>query len=154
MFVLSPSEGRSVAKDDDIFKMQMFVAVSRARERVYLIEKSTLHADDPVTRLLPDDKVLARGPKHDADRNVIDATRRPETSQRVPNGHNVARSPAATKDDAFDIATKFAASKSLKTLDNRSVGGAFWIFGGNECRPHLEPHGFKYNDKRKGWWKS
>lgn len=153
MFVVSPSEGRAVAKDDDTFRMQMFVAVSRARERVYLLETTTLHADDPVMRLLPDEKTLVRGERRGGRANSTDTARKPEIIERRSGDQGCAVPPSPSQDETISFAMRFAESRSLKTEDKRSVGGAFWIYGGNECRPHLEPHGFKYADKRKGWWR-
>jgi hypothetical protein len=104
-------------------------------------------------RLLPDEKTLVRGAKR-TNPDSSDTTRKDETPQRGSGGRGAAASPATSQEATISFAMRYAAARSLKTEDNRSVGGAFWIYGGNECRPHLEPHGFRYSDKRKGWWKS
>lgn len=152
VFVVSPSEGRSAAKDDDTFKMQMFVAVSRARERVFLLETATLHVDDPVMRLLPDEKTLARGVRRQDDSLSSGSARTSAKDRQAASARSGTAPSVLPTEVTISFAMRFAASKSLKTEDQRAKGGNFWVYGGNEYRAHLEPHGFKYADKRKGWW--
>lgn len=123
----------------DRFKMQMFVATSRGREWVQLIDSGRNAGSGPWTEYLP-------GPEH-LDRD--DRSRQ----TRVTRGRQTVNNVAGKSGHWFSELQSVAKKRSLQIDDRREDGGAVWVYGGKELASLLEPRGFAYSEKRSGWWR-
>jgi DNA helicase II / ATP-dependent DNA helicase PcrA len=140
----------------DRFKMQMFVAVSRGRDWVSLLDSGTRAGVGPYMECLPGKEFLdhedqlfgckSKSPslslnaKKDPQRNI-----EPEMAKNSSNLDNV--------DDWEAELAKLKAKLGLMTRDMRPAGGALWVNGDRQLRAALEPLGFSYSEKREGWWR-
>jgi len=154
-FIADLHQSRMAQQAADRFKMQMFVAVSRARESVTLIDSGPQAGIGEYVELLPDERVLDR---------EAGTLGKPKASLPATGGQTKvqpAASRSASPRSKGDIPANWEASvrdlvKQLKldSDDKRSrPGGSYWVFGGHDLAKHLEPLGFQYAAKRSGWWR-
>ena len=154
-FIADLHQSRMAQQAADRFKMQMFVAVSRARDSVTLIDSGPQAGIGDYVELLPDERVL--------DREV--GTPGTRTASLPAPGAQKTVQPAtfwsASSSSQGDISENWEASvrdlvKQLKldSDDKRTrPGGSYWVFGSRDLAKHLEPLGFQYAAKRSGWWR-
>lgn len=145
VFVIDPGDTRIGPDGPDRFKMQMFVATSRAREHVAIIDTST-NAAPAFLAYMPDDSVLART-RSGSDTAVARAAQSGgPASRRQKEGP--ASSSWETRLEAL------AAEHSLSVIDKRPNGGALWVDTGPQLSEELEALGFVFSLKKNMWWKS
>ena len=143
-FIVDPHEAQIGLYGTDRYRMQMFVATSRARDWVQLIDSGPHAGTGPCVELLPGPDVLEReaAPAGSA-RGVPPDAARPDP---VPV--------AAASDGAWVAQLQLIAKRmSLPFDDHRSGGGAIWIGGGPELKPLLGPLGLTYSERRSAWWR-
>lgn len=127
----------------DRYKMQMFVAVSRARNWVSLLESGPTAGYGAYYDILPGEEYLTRENtcvssevgciSADGQLSIID-----ENSQVI---------------DWFEDVSMLAIKLSLPIVDKRQKGGAVWVTAAYELANLLEPLGFKYKADRGEWWR-
>jgi hypothetical protein len=133
----------------DRFKMQMFVAVSRGREWVNLIDSGGRSGVGPYFGCLPASEFLDR----EGDGVVDDVERAPESAYAVSLMEtNVLKGPDRATDWEASL-SKLATKMAFRISDRRANHGAVWVDGRSELRSVLEPLGFTYSEKRAGWWR-
>lgn len=140
----------------DRFKMQMFVAVSRGRERVSLIDSGPHAGAGPYFDCLPASEFLER--ESDLATGSIENT---PAAPAPPKRQEHAPAPAARvhatgrpgADNWETALAKLAERSGFRIADRRAAGGAIWVNGGSELHSALEPLGFAYSEKRAGWWR-
>lgn len=154
-FIVDLHQSKMAQQAADRFKMQMFVAVSRARESVTLIDSGPQAGIGGYVELLPDGNVLDREGGTLGERKVsLPAAAGQEMVQPAAFG-------SATSTYERDIPANWEESvralvKQLKldSEDKRTKpGGSYWVFGGQDLAKHLEPLAFQYAAKRSGWWR-
>lgn len=124
------------------FRMQMFVAVSRAREWVQLLEtrknqsEAAFHAELPSPEILP--------------RETWKKTAPPARAIQVPLLPVEERNPAP--EDWVAWAQAFARKKGCANEDLRPKG-CFWLYASDEDAAELARRGFQYSVRRQGWWR-
>lgn len=122
------------------FRMQMFVGVSRAREWVQLIE-SQLSADDAAFRKeLPAEQVLLR----EAGGITVAEPRLQMPAADAPTG--------SPMEDWAGWAKTFAKAQGCAYEDLRP-SGCFWLYAPRTMAPELEKRGFRFTERRNGWWR-
>ncbi len=121
------------------FKMQMFVAVSRAREWVNLVDSGDRAGCGQYYDCLPGPEYLER----DTDASAVKAA-------ETRTDYVVATAPPATWEKTV---AELAAKRGLVLKDLRSTGGCFWVSGGSNVADVLEPLGFRFSEARGAWWK-
>ncbi|MEJ8858646.1 hypothetical protein WKW79_29015 [Variovorax robiniae] len=147
-FIVDVSQAQIGIYGPDRFRMQMFVATSRARNWVQLIDSGPHAGAGPCFALMPGSDVLEREAAF-----AVSAATAP-----------IAPPPAATGSKAPVVAElgeaawvaqlqRIATRMSLQFDDHRAGGGALWIGGGPELRPLLGPLGLTYSEKRSAWWR-
>jgi hypothetical protein len=157
VFIVDLHEAQIGLYGVDRFKMQMFVAVSRARDWVSLIDSGSRAGVGKYFEVLPEEEFLEREPDTHAEKTKRQPARPspvktpilpspPKTVQRPPE-----KSEGGGASEADLI--KLTNTPSLSTRDQRSKGGAFWVDGGDELAARLQPLGFVYSAKRNGWWR-
>jgi|GEM_PF-1991396 len=156
VFIVDMHQAQIGIYGPDRFKMQMFVAVSRGRDWVSLIDSGPRAGVGPYIECLPGKEFL------DHDDEPAGRKSKPATSnvnvkpERLRNiEHEKART-SSTLDQAEDWEAALAKLKvkvGFMTRDMRPVGGALWVDGGRQLRAVLEPLGFGYSEKREGWWR-
>lgn len=155
VFIADLHQAKTVQQAADRFKMQMFVAVSRAREWVALIDSGPNAGSGGYVTFLPDEQFLER---EAADSVASRALTRPAAS-KVSTLAASERSGAAkpVSESSLDWEAqlrKLVLAKRLETADKRSKpGGAYWVFGGMELSEMLTPLGFQFAAKRSAWWR-
>ena len=182
VFIIDLHEAPIGLYGPDRFKMQMFVAVSRAREWVSLVDSGGQARTGTYYECLPGDEFLERenaaqalkSGKSTASRVYVEYQPTTEkepnapvdsrTQDRSPTQPAVVQAPASKKAGGTGAASratsdwesellKLEKNKTLSVIDHRPKGGAVWVYGGNELARFLEPLGFKYVAKRDGWWR-
>lgn len=157
VFIVDLHEAQIGLYGEDRFKMQMFVAVSRARDWVSLIDSGSRAGVGKYVEVLPEEEFLEREndayvkkAKQESARPMTDKTPTlsipPKIAQLRPE-----KSEHGLASEADLI--KLTNTPSLITRDQRSKGGAFWVNGGDELAARLQPLGFVYSAKRNGWWR-
>jgi DNA helicase-2/ATP-dependent DNA helicase PcrA len=136
------------------FKMQMFVAVSRARDFVNLLDSGRQAGQGQYFQHLPSSDYLDReqngrqGSIVPRAGNLVSAKNIPEQSSPMLE---------ACKDESSSDWEATLASLcrkiGLTCEDKRSKGGALWVKGGMEFEKHLRPLGFAYAASRTAWWR-
>jgi DNA helicase-2/ATP-dependent DNA helicase PcrA len=153
VFIVDLHEAQIGLYGVDRFKMQMFVAVSRARDWVSLIDSGSRARIGKYFEVLPSEEFLERenltAKKSSASPVQINAPTLPASSKISEQRIEKPSSGAFGESDL----NKLRDSHGLKTRDLRSKGGAFWVDGGDELSSLLQPLGFVYAAKRKGWWR-
>ena len=156
VFIVDLHEAQLGLYGSDRFKMQMFVAVSRARDWVSLIDSGRRAGSGFYYDCLPGPDFLER----ESSQLAASAGQSPSASER-PN--RFAQIPAETArsaesdvsgvDDWEAKLGKLSSRSALQVRDLRGHGGAFWVNGGLELSRLLEPLGFKHSERRSGWWR-
>lgn len=156
VFIIDLHEAKIIQQAADRFKMQMFVAVSRAREWVSLIDSGAHAGTGQYLALLPDEPTLEREGRASAlvalphenghrDNPVHKETVRVRGDRRVN----------ATSPEWESQLRELVQARRLDTDDKRSKpGGSFWVFAGLELSDALKPLGFQFSAKRSAWWRS
>jgi DNA helicase-2/ATP-dependent DNA helicase PcrA len=157
VFIVDLHEAQIGLYGVDRFKMQMFVAVSRARDWVSLIDSGSRAGVGKYFEVLPDEEFLERdsdthtesGKKHPVRLTEVKAPTLPIPPKIAQRRQEKSESGATSEADLI----KLTNTPSLSTRDQRSKGGAFWVDGGDELAARLQPLGFVYSAKRNGWWR-
>jgi DNA helicase II / ATP-dependent DNA helicase PcrA len=154
VFIADLYEAKATQQAADRFKMQMFVAVSRSREFVTLIDSGPRAGTGEYVKYLPDNSVLER------ESSTSSARTTSIRSTKSGNAMSVEATKTGGKTKANEVTSEweaevrtFAGTKRLDTEDNRSKGGAYWVFAGLELSDSLKPLGFQYSAKRSAWWR-
>jgi DNA helicase-2/ATP-dependent DNA helicase PcrA len=141
VFVVNLHEAQIGIYGPDRFKMQMFVAVSRARDWVSLLDSGPRAQTGTYYECLPGPEFLER-------ENIAEASKPRKLSAKP-----VAPPASGEVSDWESELLKLAKKRDFSINDRRSKGGAVWVNGGNELARLLEPLGFAYSAKREGWWR-
>lgn len=143
-FIVDPHEAQIGIYGPDRFRMQMFVATSRARDWVQLIDSGPRAATGPFVEFLPGPDVL--------EREVASAERAPIIPR--PSGRPGPATVAEAGDGSWIARLqRISKQQSLPVDDRRAEGGAIWIEGGPELEALLGPLGLTYSKKRSAWWR-
>ena len=142
VFVVNLHEAQIGIYGPDRFKMQMFVAVSRARDWVSLLDSGLRAQTGTYYECLPGPKFL--------DREKITEAAKP---RKLPSKPTSPPASAEASDWESEL-LKLAKKQGFSINDRRPKGGAVWVNGGNELARLLEPLGFAYSAKREGWWRN
>jgi DNA helicase-2/ATP-dependent DNA helicase PcrA len=158
VFVVDVHQAQIGTYGPDRFKMQMFVAVSRAREWVNLIDSGPRAGAGACFAHLPGPEFLERETeavkthaRRLAGESAAPGARKVEPAE--VRGGSDAKGRRDAADRWFAELQKLAKNKALQVNDRRASGGAIWVNGGIELAPLLEPLGLAYSDKRSGWWR-
>lgn len=127
----------------DKFKMHMFVAVSRGRKWVQLIDSGPHAGTGGYLECLPGPDVLER------DGQIKGS---PASRPTPSRGAQESAGPVPAGEWARRV-TEMAKKRGLKIEDLRPKGGAFWVVGGSDLEPELKALGFAYVPKRGAWWR-
>lgn len=146
VFIVDLNEAQIGLYGPDRFKMQMFVATSRGREWVELIDSGRHAGQGSYVSFLPGEDVLERdtAPRRE---HRGSAQPGPKSDTTVPGGAVVAADEWQTQ------IKRIAKEKNLAVEDLRHKGGAVWVDGGAEMADFLRPLGFSYSDRRGAWWR-
>jgi len=156
VFVVDLHQAQIGLYGTDRFKMQMFVAVSRGREWVSLIDSGKHAGVGPYYACLPGPEYLDRegdGVVHAPDVGVATGAVSKKSDQ---SGRPITRAPSVASAGGRNweaTLSKLSIDMGFKVDDRRTDGGAMWVYGGRELSAALEPLGFGYSEKRKGWWR-
>lgn len=145
VFIVDPHKAQIATYGSDRFRMQMFVATSRGRDWVELIDSGPSAGTGPWTKYVPGPELLTREPLNA--KTPVKATQ-PDS----PSGLQPAR--GASRGEAWlALVQSEAKRRALEIDDRRPDGGAIWVYGNKELATLLEPQGFIYSEKRSGWWR-
>jgi len=156
VFIIDLHEAQIGLYGPDRFKMQMFVAVSRGREWVSLLDSGRQARSGKYYECLPGDEFLER---ENASQALKTAKSTPKRAKPAVSNPSVAPkasgvvSPSPQDPDWESELLKLAKKGVLSISDSRLKGGAIWVNGGDEVARFVEPLGFVYSAKRKGWWR-
>lgn len=143
VFIVDLHEARIGLYGPDRFKMQMFVAVSRARDWVSIVDSGTRAGTGPCLDCLPGPEFLERECNQ-----LVACVRSPVAAEL----HTEVLKEMVTTDWEARL-LQLSSSSKFHVNDLRASGGAIWINGGLEFSKLLEPLGFKHSEKRSGWWR-
>lgn len=145
VFIVDPHRAQIAAYGGDRFKMQMFVAISRARDWVELVDSGPAAGTGPWLEYLPGDELIER-PAGEGSSAVKSMPKKPPArATLVP--------PAGGGDDGLALIVAEAGRRSWATEDRRADGGAFWVYADRKFASLFEPQGFTYAERRAGWWR-
>ncbi len=132
----------------DRFKMQMFVAVSRGREWVHLMDFDGAGSTKAYMSCLPGPETLEREGAQAPlpEDGHLSATRAKNTRVDGQSGDG-------TNSHWRTILSKLCKTTSLVVDDRSAAGGSVWVIGGSELENVLKPLGFAYSEKRAAWWR-
>jgi len=134
--------------------MQMFVAVSRGREWVSLVDSGRQARTGKYYDCLPGEEFLERENPAQALKSGKSPAKpaQPAVSKPSEKTDGTGSASRATSDWEPEL-MKLAVDGIFSLIDNRPKGGAIWVKGGNELARLVEPLGFVYCAKRGGWWR-
>lgn len=148
VFIIDSQDAQIGLYGSDRYRMQMFVAVSRARDDVFLIDSGSRAGIGPYVDILPRPPILER----DGSQVSVGTGR----SDKPLKGPEPARSPAPAKAHPVekweDAVYNLAKKQGWTVNDLRIKGGAFWVEAASESRK-LEEMGFRFSPGRGQWWK-
>ncbi|KVR98554.1 ATP-binding domain-containing protein [Burkholderia vietnamiensis] len=145
VFVVDPWRAQIGLYGADRFKMQMFVAVSRAREWVQLIDCGTAAGAAAHQVFMPGPEFLDREGGSERKQAVL----LPLAAVVAPP----ARKEAPAKLDWERVLANLTEKHGFATIDARGKGGALWVIAGKEFAAELEPLGFAFSEGRLAWWR-
>lgn len=147
VFIVDLHKAQIAAYGADRFRMQMFVATSRGRDWVELVDSGPSAGIGPWTACLPAPELLVR-----TGGNAREQQGTPASRPLAP-----VRSHGVDGIDAGDAwlarLRSEAGRRAFEIDDRRPEGGAIWVYGGKDLTSLLEPQGFAYSEKRSGWWR-
>jgi DNA helicase II / ATP-dependent DNA helicase PcrA len=153
VFLIDPHQAKASQQAADRFRMQMFVAVSRARECVTLMDTGPQAGTGDYVKFLPGEDLLERevisGDATPVDRTAAGAKTIPAAEKGSPK-------PWKRGDVGGDWEKQLNAvvkSHGLKMDDRRKSGGALWVTAGPELEPILKPLGLQFTAKKAAWWR-
>jgi len=127
----------------DRYKMQMFVAVSRARNWLNMLDSGPGAGHGVYFDTLPGEEFISRENSCVAS----EVSRVSADSQLTMNNEKI------QVVDWFEEVSKLAKKLKLPLVDKRQKGGAVWVTAVYEMAHLLEPLGFKYKADRGEWWR-
>lgn len=154
VFIVDPHDSPIGSIGADRFRMQMFVAVSRARQWVELLASSAVRPTEPFLKELPPAQYLRRG--HPSATQVVARPARALAAAATTAASAIATAmPAATStvEDWEDGARALAKRQGWECEDLRPKG-CFWIYAPERSPAHLPKLGFRYTARRNGWWRT
>jgi hypothetical protein len=143
VFIVDLHDAQSGLYGPSRFRMQMFVAVSRARQWVQLLETqkdqsaAAFHAELPTRDILP----------RETWKKALPPARTTRPASAVPAEE---RKPMLEDWEAW--ARAFARKKGCANEDLRPKG-CFWLYAPAEDSVELAKRGFQYSARRQGWWR-
>lgn len=145
VFIADLHDARIGLYGPDRFRMQMFVAVSRARTWVSLVDSGAARGTGGFAEYLPGPEFLERAAAAvGAPRHAGAAVRTIETAGQ----------PALSNGGWEQAVQALDGSGELKVLhDYRAQGGALWVQDAAGVGSLLKPLGFNYAEGRGAWWK-
>lgn len=148
VFILDLHEAQIGIYGEDRFKMQMFVAASRAREFVCLADSGPAGGSGRHLAFLPGTEYLERVTSGQI------AGMQVETRSQPMSPASGADAPSTAAPLWLSAALEYAERKRLTVDDRRSRGGAMWIDGGPVHSAVLRPLGFIHSPRKNAWWRS
>ncbi|TQK03435.1 ATP-binding domain-containing protein [Herbaspirillum sp. SJZ107] len=143
VFIVDPHDCAIANLGADRFRMQMFVAASRAREWVEILESAPVRTDALFLQEFPSEELLVR----DAPRQKPVAAR---VVQNVPPAR--ATSPAAAVANWAAQAEVLARKHGFAFEDLRPKG-CVWVNAPESFSKPMEKLGFRYASRRNAWWR-
>jgi DNA helicase-2/ATP-dependent DNA helicase PcrA len=156
VFIVDLHEAQIGLYGPDRFKMQMFVAVSRGRDYVDLIDSGKRAGSGTYHECLPGPEFLERENGFSTPEGETPAVRtdsRTVSGSAAPKRAPLKHTGSAGASNWEVELSKLVAKGSLRVNDCRPKGGAVWVNGGAELAHVLEPLGFQHSEKRSGWWR-
>lgn len=152
VMIVGMSEARIGLYGPDRFRMQMFVAVSRGREWVHLMDIDNGGPPPAYTGCLPGPDVLEREVPPGTGASAT-ATPSPRVTTPAGAGQAAGSARRAPDEDWRTALARLVRSESLVVDDRSENGGAIWVQGGRQLEGRLKPLGFTYSEKRSAWWR-
>ena len=156
VFIVDLHQAKIGIYGPDRFKMQMFVAVSRSREWVSLIDSGRRAGVGAYFECLPGSEFLERegeGGVYDHERLPAEFPPPRRAAQTVMPTVQATSAALTVEVNWETTLSRLATKMAFKVNDLRAKNGAVWVNGTNELRSALEPLGFAYSEKRAGWWR-
>lgn len=148
VFVVDPWKARIGIYGVDRFKMQMFVAVSRARDWVHVIDCGVAAKTAPHQACMPGEEYLENeGVRGNGTLEVVvEPLRGVEGAAAILNG--------AVEKTEWELGlARLVEEHNLRTTDMRARGGALWVAADGKFARELEVLGFTFVEKRSAWWR-
>lgn len=130
VFLINPSDMNLNDQSSHLDKMTMFVASSRARDIVKIINYNNFNIEKSQINILPDESVL----------------KRVNWSKQYPIQDYEDR--WDWNDKVMDLVSRY----KLDYVDLRNKGGCYWVYTGKNLSNKLEPLGFKFSQAKGAWW--
>ncbi len=142
VFIVKPYEAQIGLYGPDQFQMQMFVATSRAREWVCILDSGKEIASRNYYSLLPGEEFLDRSDPLTIQSSVFSS----------PEKAYVSETPMTAPPESNEIFQELE-GLNIKVEDHRHKNGALWVYGNGNLEDKLTRLGFRYSTKRRAWWK-
>lgn len=136
----------------DRFRMQMFVAVSRARQWVELLESLAVHKTDAFLKELPDERYLKRRhflPAPDVARKQM--AEAAAVADSIVSAHPTRGAGAVS--ESWRATVMLLVKKYGWEFEDTRPKGCFWLYAPEDATAQLEKLGFQYSGRRNGWWR-
>jgi DNA helicase-2/ATP-dependent DNA helicase PcrA len=156
VFIVDLHEAQIGIYGPDRFKMQMFVAVSRGRDHVDLIDSGKRAGSGTYHECLPGPEFLERENDYPASGREMPAVKtdyRTVGVSAAPKRAPLKHTESAVSPNWEVELSKLVAKGVLSFRDLRPKGGAVWVNGGAELAHLLEQLGFQHSERRTGWWR-
>lgn len=152
VMIVGLREARIGLYGPDKFRMQMFVAVSRGRDWVHLMDFDLAGQPPAYTSFLPGPEVLEREGPARTGQSVV-ATPPQRVTAPDGSGQPSLAGKRVPQDEWRSALEQLVRSESLIVDDRSENGGAIWVEGGKRHEDRLKPLGFTYSEKRSAWWR-
>ncbi len=153
VFIVDLHQAQFGIYGEDRFKMQMFVAVSRARDFVNLLDSGRQAGYGQYFQHLPSPEYLAR--EQESIHGLIAVnTGNQASGKSAPEDRTSIQEPGNSNSSSKweDSFTVLAKEFGWRYEDKRPKNGALWVMGGMDLEQHLRPLGFTYAASRSAWW--
>lgn len=155
VFIVDLHDASIASLGADRFRMQMFVAVSRARQWVELLESSKIRENELFLKELPDEQYLRR--QHSTATNEVVPNESSTTVGTVATASSTIRSataPVSSMSENWRGSALILAKKNGWAFEDLRPKGCFWLYAPTDSSAQLGKLGFQYSARRNAWWRN
>jgi DNA polymerase III delta prime subunit len=155
VFIVDLHDSAISSLGGDRFRMQMFVAVSRARQWVELLESSEVRQTELYLKELPDERYLRR--RVPLLVTAVARQDRPGTASAATTAapaNRVAIAAGTAAPENWETGALVLAKKNGWAFEDLRPKGCFWLYAPTDASGPMLKLGFRYSARRNAWWRN
>lgn len=155
VFIVDLHDASIASLGADRFRMQMFVAVSRARQWVELLGSSKIGENELFLKELPGEQYLRR--QQSIVTSEVVSNESSTTVETVTNASSIIHSekvPVRSMSENWRGSALILAKRNGWAFEDLRPKGCFWLYAPTDSLAQLGKLGFQYSARRNGWWRN